>query len=310
VSAPAALRRGAGARLLGLYPEPWRARYRAEMLALLEDDPPGARGLASLITGAARAHLRPAASAPLSASPAARMRLSLGGAFACWIALSLMGLGFQKVTEDGAFTAAAARHPLLSLAHGAIIAGAILGAAAIAVGGLPLLWAALARAVASRDRRLGSLLALPAGAVLCLALLTRLLAAAAPARDNGFPAGFVLSAGLPWVLLSIACAAVCALTPRLVMRRIAPSRRLLRCASFAALPLLAAMCLVTVGLSAYAVALYADAPAAAAAASGPLGESSGAMLLGHSLVSLLSTAVAALCAARAYRAARSPAAAR
>ena len=35
--------------LLGLYPEAWRERYRSEVSALVEDDPPGVRGLASLL---------------------------------------------------------------------------------------------------------------------------------------------------------------------------------------------------------------------------------------------------------------------
>jgi hypothetical protein len=52
------------------------------------------------------------------------------------------------------------------------------------------------------------------------------------------------------------------------------------------------------------------APALAAEASGPLGASSGAMLAGDCLVAAISTALAALAASRALRAASLPAAAR
>jgi hypothetical protein len=305
----ARLRLLAGRALIGLYPEPWRTRYGAELGALLEDDAPRAGGLASLFTGAARAHLRPRSTWRGTTSPRARMRLSVGAVFAAWIVLSMMGIGFQKVTEGGAYEQAMHSHPLLSFAHDAIIAGALLGAAAIAVAGLPLLWQAAARALARRDARLASLLALPLLGVLGFVGVARLLGALAPARHGGFPAAFVLATGLPWALAGIACAAVCALAPRPVMRRIAPSRAALRRASYATIPLLAAMAAITLALIAYAVELYVRAPSLAAEASGPIGASSGAMLAAGCAVAALSTALASLASARALRAARLPAAA-
>jgi hypothetical protein len=305
----ARLRALAGRALLVLYPEPWRTRYGAEMGALLEDDPPRARGLASLLRGAARAHLRPRGTWRGTASARARMRLSVGAAFACWIAISLMGMSFQKLTEGSAYEQAMHSHVLLSFAHEAIMAGALLGAIAIALAGLPLLWQASARALAERDLRLASLLALPPLALLGLLGITRLLAALAPAGHGRFAAAFVLGAGLPWVLASIACATVCALVPRPVMRRIAPSRATLRRASYATIPLLAGMAAITLSLTAYAIVLYLRAPALAAEASGPLGASSGAMLAAGCVVAAISTALAALAASRALHAARLPSAA-
>jgi hypothetical protein len=299
----ARLRVLAGHALLALYPEPWRTRYGSEMGALLEDDPPRAGGLASLLGGAARAHLRPRSTWQGAASPGTRMRLSVGAVFACWIVLAVLGISFQKVTEGSPYTAAAHGHPLLSLAHDAIIAGALLGAASIALAGLPLLWLAATRAIVDRDVRLTLMLALPPFTVLALVGLTRLLALLAPSRRGGFPAGFVLGTGLPWMLASFACAAVCALAPRAVLRRIAPTRRALRRASHAVVPLLAAMVTITLALIAYAIALYARAPTLAGGASGPLGASSGAMLTGGCVLASTTTALAALAGARALRAA-------
>jgi hypothetical protein len=91
------LRLRIGAWLIDLDHTAWRARYRTEILALIEDDPPGPRGLASLLAGAADAHLRPRSTWRLSVSPAVRMRLSGCAAFCCWIAMSLMGAGFQAL---------------------------------------------------------------------------------------------------------------------------------------------------------------------------------------------------------------------
>jgi hypothetical protein len=290
-----------GRLLVSVYPEPWRERYRAEMLALLEDDPPGVAGLASLLAGAAEAHLHSRQAWRGDSPPQARMRLSVGAIFCGWIALSLMGAGFQKETEN--FSAAAHRHPLLVLAHGAILAGALLGAAAIAVGGLPLLWQAIAQAYRRRDGRLAALLALPALAVLAFGGATWLLIAVAPARDGGFPATFVLAVGLPWTLAAITCALVCALVPRAVLRRVECTQGSLRLASRAGTTLALAMCAVTFALILYELSLCLQAPAQAGEATGPLGASVGATLAGHCLLAAIASAAALLSAVRARRAA-------
>lgn len=53
------LRAPAGVRLLGLYPPRWRARYGAEMAALLEQRPAGLRDRVDLVRGALDAWLHP-----------------------------------------------------------------------------------------------------------------------------------------------------------------------------------------------------------------------------------------------------------
>ncbi len=300
---PSHVRGRVGALLVSLYPAEWRARYGVEITALIEDDPPGARSLVSLLAGAADAHLRPQARWRTSIAPAVRARLSVCGVFCCWIALSLLGAGFQQETEDGPFSLAASHHPLLAIARVAILAGAILGALSIAIGGLPLVWQALRGAYIGRDLRLAALLALPAVAVVLFRGLMGLLISAAPSRDGRFPLDFVLAASVPWLLGGIVCAIVCAVAPRLVLARVEVSSGALRRASAASLPLALAMSLVTVGLVAYALDLLVQAHQAAMLSSGPVGERTGAMLCAQALLAAPVAALGALGALRARRAA-------
>jgi hypothetical protein len=291
-----------GRPLIALYPQAWRRRYGEEMSALLEDDPPGLRGLASLLLGAADAHLRPRASWSAKTSPPERIRLSISGMFCCWIALAVVGAGFQKETEDPAFFAAAHTHPLLAVAHAAVVAGAALGALAIAAGGLPLLWQALGQARTRRERRLIGLLVLPLVAIGAFAGLTWLLLALAPASSA--PPGAALEVGLivPWWVGGLACAVSCAIAPRLVLRRVSLGMRSLERAALAGLLLAAAMVLIALALVAYDVALVLQAPDLSGQSSGPLWASTGVTLAAGALVATLITALGVLSAARAARA--------
>jgi hypothetical protein len=291
-----------GRLLVGLYPQAWRQRYREEVLALMEDDPPGVRGLASLLLGASDAHLRPRSSWSTRASPPERIRLSIGGMFCCWIALAVVGAGFQKETEEPAFFAAARVHPVLAVAHAAIVAGAALGALTIAVGGLPLLWQALGQARKSRDRRLIGLLILPLVAIGSFAGLTWLLLAVAPASGAHARTGALLGLIAPWWVGGLACAISCAVAPRLVLRRVPVAMRSLRRAALAGLLLVVAMALITLALVAYDLALVLQSPALSAQSGGPIGASTGATLAAGAIVATLTTALAVVGATRAARA--------
>jgi len=287
-----------GSALLALYPEAWRARYGEEARALIEDDPPGAGGLASLLVGAGRAHVRPQAC--WRATPAASMRLSIGALFACWILVSLAGSLFAKVTEHT--DAIEHEHRLLNFGRGAITAGALLGAVAIAVGGLPLLWQALRAAAERRDRRLGLLILSPAIVGALVVGLGAVLVAVAPSRHGGFPTAFVLALLVPASLGVLACALTAALAPKAVMRRAEPSARLLRRAAWSGQALALAILLVAAGLVAYVPALW-SADAAGTAASGPLGLSTRATLLLALAGAVFAAGPALLAATRARRAA-------
>jgi hypothetical protein len=297
-----------GALLLALYPEAWRARYGEEMRALLEDDPPSPRGLLSLVHGALAAHLRPRAGA--RAQDSTRMRLSLCAVFCCWIALSVAGAAFAKETEEAPFAALASRHGVLAAAHDAILAGALLGAVAIALGGLPLLWGAMRELARRRDARLAGALALPLLALGLFAALVAVLVAIAPAHLETRAQAFRLALLLPLWTGGLACALACALAPRLVLRRVASSRRALRRASALSVVVLAAMLLVSAGLVVYDAALARLSPALAAQSGGPIWPTTAATLAAAAALALLSTLLAALASARARAGAGASGAAR
>ena len=287
--------------LLALYPEGWRERYGEEMRALVEDDPPGPRGTLSLLTGAAGAHLRPRGRWREGMPAAASLRLSVGALFACWIVVSLAGSAFAKETEH--MGRVEHTHALLSVARDLITAGAAIGAAAVALGGLPLVWQAFASTRRRRDRRLAWLLAAPALAAGALVGLVALLPHVAPARGGGFPAPFVLAILVPLTLGVLACALVAAVAPKAVMRRARPPAALLRLAALAGQGLAVAALLVTAGLLLYVAELW-RAPAAGTAPSGPLGADT-RITLGLALAAAIPACAGALVtAARARRAAR------
>ncbi len=296
------LRTSTAGLLLRLYPEPWRARYGLEVLALVEEDPPCVRGLASLVVGAADAHLRPRRGWR-AVSPQTRMRLSIGAIFCCWIVMSLNGIGFQKDTEEASYAGAGRHHPLLAISHDAIVAGAVLGALAIAAGGLPLVWQALRQAYTRRERRLALALLSPALAVGAFAALTWLLVEIAPQRHGHFPLSFVLLFQTPWRVGGWMCAAVCALAPRMVMARVEMPARALRRASFAAVVLTIAMAAIALGLTVYALALPLQAGSLAAQSTAPIGASTGAMLALYALAAWLAGGLGLLACRRALGAA-------
>ncbi len=285
--------------LLALYPEGWRDRYGEEMRALVEDDPPGAGGLVSLLTGAARAHLRPEPAWREKVPAASAMRLSVGALFACWILVSLAGSCFAKVTEH--MDRLEHAHALLGAGRALVTVGAGIGALAIAVGGLPLLWQALRVAARRRERPLGWLLAAPALAGGALLALTAVLVLVAPSRRAGFPAPFVLEILLPLGLGVLACALVAALAPKAVMRRTRPPERLLRLACWAGQALALAIVLVTAGLLLYVPALWGHG--AGAALSGPFGASTQVTLCLALAAAVAACAASTLAAGRARRAA-------
>jgi hypothetical protein len=293
------VRRGTrlGKLLLALYPEPWRARYGEEMAALLEDDPPGARGLASMMFGAAAAHVRPRRPLREGIAPVEAMRLLVGGLFACWMLVSLAGVGFAQETEG--LSPVESAHPLLEVARGAIFAGAALGAVSLVVGGLPLVFQAFTAAFGRRDRRLASLLAAPVVAVILLAVFTAVLMALAPSRHGGFPASYVLEILLPFTLAGLGCALVCALAPKAAMRRAGPSASLLRGACRAGQALTVAIWLVAAGLAIYVPKLWTVSTAAGAEASGPFGASTRATLCLSLAAALLAGGSALIAAHRA-----------
>jgi hypothetical protein len=295
-------RAAAGRGLLLLYPLAWRRRYGDEMTALLEDDPPSARGLATLVTGALRAHARPGPWRTC-ASSVERMRLSLWAVFCCWIVLSVAGAAFQKETEHQHLSLAGPFHGAFGVARGLVIAGAVLGAAAIAAGGLPLLWQSL-RQARGGGAVLRASLVLPVAALLLFAVVTRLVLALEPESLAGTSIGVRLALVLPWWAAGAAFALSCALAPRMVLARVEASPASLRRASYAGLAVLSAMALVTAGLAVYGLGLLRLDPSVWSASAGPLWASTPLVVSGGAVLAATATALAGVSATRAFAAAR------
>jgi hypothetical protein len=259
-----------GARLaqlaLGLYPLAYQRRYGEEMRALLEDQPPRAGTVFDLVKGALRAHLHPADAPAGAVGPADRVRASTSGILLCWIFFAAAGFAFYKTTEDAPFSAAGHAHPLLRDAHLAVQALALIATAAVVLGALPLIVAALARA--RRDRSLRRTVALTVLPVVVFGGLTAAVIAIAHAQGpNGSAAGGGVA--IAWGIAGLACGTTCVLACRaaLFATPVAPDR--LRMALVAGTTVTLAMLAIAAATAVYAIALSADASSVAAESNGP-----------------------------------------
>lgn len=147
--------------LLGLYPREWRERYDEEFAALLEQRPPSVMDAVDIALGALDARLHPqlAEGMELRAANVPRTAvLTLLWAYAGFI---VAGSGFRKVTEDGPFPGLMRDHAAPGLSFGAVVAGSVVALLAVLAGGVPIVLAALRRALAARRWRILGLFAVP-----------------------------------------------------------------------------------------------------------------------------------------------------
>ena len=250
------------------YPLAFRRRYGAELRALLDDSPPRPGTVFDVLRGAVAAHLRPPAGIDAGVvGPDDRLRASISGVLACWLAFAVAGIAFAITTEDAPFVAAGSSHPLLGDVHHAIQLLAIVASLALAAGAAPLVVGALARA--RRDSGLRLLVSLPVAALAAFAALTGALAAVAHAGHSAHATTGSGLAFFAWVLAGLVCAVVCLIASRRVLFLIAVAPRVLvigfRCATIVT----AAMIAMAVSTVLYAFALPIDSPGLAAAPNGP-----------------------------------------
>ncbi len=279
---------------LAMYPLAFRRRYGEEMRSLLDQTPPRASTALDLLRGALSAHLRPPAGVTLD--PADRVRASTSGVLACWVAFAAAGFGFYKTTEDGQFSAAGYEHPLLGDAHQVIQALAVLASAAVVIGALPLVAAAVARARSQRSLR--GVVILPPLAVGAFAALTGLLVLIAHSQHSRQATSGVGAAFIAWGIAGLACGAVCVLASRTALFAVPVTRGRLMAALTCGTVVTAAMAAIAVTTACYAVALPLEASRLAGEPNGPLQLLSTAASL---IVQLIVMAVAAALAATATR---------
>jgi hypothetical protein len=102
-------------RLLGLYPERWRARYGDEFLVLLGDRPPALRDRFDIVRGALDAHLSPQIPGPRRVSDRAGLG-ALVGFVLFYVAIAVALNGPEHVDEYGTYRDGAAALPIFLLA--------------------------------------------------------------------------------------------------------------------------------------------------------------------------------------------------
>jgi hypothetical protein len=254
---------------LRLYPLAYRRRYGDEMLALLEERPANARTVLDLLRGALVAHLRPADGPAGAVDPADRVRATTSGVLMCWIFFAAAGFGFYKSTEDYPFSEAGHAHPVLSDAHLAVQALAVIASAAVVLGALPLIAAALeyAREHPSLRRKV----VLPLVPVISFAALTAAFIAIAGTQQpsQGTAAGH--GAAVIWAIAGLGSGVACVLACRAALFATPVARARLRIALAAGTLVTIAMLAIAAFTAIYGIALAADASQLAGEPNGPFG---------------------------------------
>lgn len=117
-----------------------------------------------------------------------RMRSSAILVFCAYIAFVVIGMSFQKSTEDVAKSNVPTAHPGIALAYQAVMVGAVIALLATLAGGLPIAFAALRQAFAARRWGIVALFAVPPIALaVWLGLTWTLLNVIFPARHMAAP---------------------------------------------------------------------------------------------------------------------------
>ena len=277
------------------YPLAFRWRYGDEMRALLDDEPPSSRTVLDLLRGALAAHLRPPAGLGGVVELDDRLRASMSGVLACWVAFAAAGSGFAITTEDAPFSKAGNGHPLLGSAHAAIQILAIVASVALVAGALPLVVAALGRARPARRLRL--LVRLPVAAVITFAGLTTVIGLVAHGQRSQATTGSGI-AFIAWGLAGLVCAAVCVIASRRVLFLMPVARRRLFMAFGCGAIITTAMVVIAMFTALYAIALSVDVPGLAASGNGPLHPTSVTISLVLQLVVMLVAASLAVTTTR------------
>jgi hypothetical protein len=149
-------------RMVRLYPRVWRERYEEEFGALLEERHASVLDVCDVALGALDAWLFPQVAGERSvAFMVGRMRRSVLLVLWAWVGLVAAGVGFQKMTEYEDFVRAARESAPVGAAFDAVVVGAFVTLAAVLVGGIPIVFAALRDALGSGRKDVPLLLCVP-----------------------------------------------------------------------------------------------------------------------------------------------------
>lgn len=293
-------------RLVRLYPGVWRERYEEEFVAMLEQSPASVKDILDVTLGALDARLRPQVVPEGRMAVVERMRGSVLLGLWAWTFLVVAGVGFQKMTEYEDFVRAARDNVAVGVAFYAVVVGAVLALAAVVVGGAPIAFAALRKALTEGRRDVPLLFCVPPLSLVAFVGYTLVLvgvvypALGSPAVHDPVNVALFLSLVVAFLLAALASAwAVSA-----AVRRSEIGGRPLRFALYPAAVAAFAMVVVLVGTAVWGLALRAQAPTLFAGDDGILSTPTYATWLTVVAVMSVSTAVALAATVRGLRARR------
>jgi hypothetical protein len=175
-------------RLLLLYPAAWRERYGEEMAMVLQRHRASLWTVLDVLVGALDAHLHRELLPGRLVSMAHRIRTSEIVVFCAFVLFLVAWLPLRLVRDPlPIWEAAVASHPELLTALIILDVAGIVATLAILVGGVPLLTAALAQAVAARRWGLLALFAVPLLAALALLVYGLVAVPASTTRQSAAP---------------------------------------------------------------------------------------------------------------------------
>lgn len=237
-----------------------------------------------------------------------RMRSSAILVFCAYIAFVVVGMGFQKSSEDIVKSSIPAAHPGVALAYDAIIGGAVIALLFTLVGGLPIAFAALRQAFAARRWGIVALFAVPpVSLAIWLGWTFTLLNVIFPHNKAAnatppFQNLYVLS----WLALFIvaAIASVAAVSIAITRSELRPE--LFRFALAPEIGVALGMLVTVVALVAWSAQLLTYAPNSLSAPDGPIGLNApmGAHLIADLVVMSLATLIVIAGIARGFSARR------
>lgn len=239
-----------------------------------------------------------------------RMRSSAILVFCAYIAFVIIGMGFQKSTEDVVKSSVPTAHPGIALAYDVVIAGAVIALLATLAGGVPIAFAALRQAFAARRWGIVALFAVPPIALaivlayLWVALNVLSHGATVTAQQPG-----VVHAALILIGLFIAAAIASVLAVSVAVTRSDLQPELFRFALTPEIGVALGMLVAVVGVAAWGAQMLTYAPAYLSASDGPIGlrATLGAHLLTDIIVMSLATLIVIVGLARGFSARRAQA---
>jgi hypothetical protein len=214
--------------VLGLYPPRWRDRYGEEFASLLTEMAAASSwpARAGLIADAASGALDARLNSPGSRNMPDRIRGSIAVAACAVVVFTIAGAGFQKMTEDPVFRAAADKHAAIAASFSILRAAAIVAAVTVLASALPLAWRVIRKAAATRQADLIRPLLIPPAAVICWLAIVVITARVYRHPQVHSAANIATAAAI--ALLGAATATACAWAAVAILRRADLPPRLLR----------------------------------------------------------------------------------